>query len=78
MNDALALSLSELIGRLRLKKLSPVELMSGVLDRIDETNGDLNAFVALRDRDALLADARAAERASRAARRGRSRASRSA
>ena len=61
MNDTLALSLTELIGRLRLKKLSPVELMTGVLDRIAETNGDLNAFVALRDREALLADARAAE-----------------
>ncbi|MFI5320979.1 MAG: amidase [Myxococcota bacterium] len=61
MDDTLSLSLTELIGRLRLKKLSPVELMTAVLDRIAETNGDLNAFVALRERDALLADARAAE-----------------
>ena len=61
MNDTLSLSLTELIGRLRLKKLSPVELMTSVLDRIAETNGDLNAVVSMRERDALLADARASE-----------------
>jgi Asp-tRNA(Asn)/Glu-tRNA(Gln) amidotransferase A subunit family amidase len=61
MHDALTLTLTELIGRLRLKKLSPVELMTAVLARVDETHRDLNAVVSLRDRDALLADARAAE-----------------
>jgi Asp-tRNA(Asn)/Glu-tRNA(Gln) amidotransferase A subunit family amidase len=61
MDDTHSLTLTELIARLRLKKLSPVELMTAVLARIDATNGDLNAFTSLRDRDALLADARAAE-----------------
>jgi aspartyl-tRNA(Asn)/glutamyl-tRNA(Gln) amidotransferase subunit A len=61
MDTTLALTLTELIARLRLKKLSPVELMTAVLARIEETNGDLNAVVSMRDRDALLADARAAE-----------------
>lgn len=61
MTQLLQKTLTELIDTLRAKKASPVELMQAVLDRIDETNGDLNAFVALRDREALLADARAAE-----------------
>jgi aspartyl-tRNA(Asn)/glutamyl-tRNA(Gln) amidotransferase subunit A len=38
-----------------------VELMEGVLARIDETNADLNAFVALHPREKLLAAAKAAE-----------------
>ncbi len=54
----LTLSLTELTGRLRAGKVSPVELMGAVLDRIDQTNGDLNGFVAMRDREALMADAR--------------------
>jgi aspartyl-tRNA(Asn)/glutamyl-tRNA(Gln) amidotransferase subunit A len=54
------MTLTDLTAALRARKASPVELMQAVLDRIDETNGDLNAFVAMRDRDALLADARAA------------------
>jgi amidase len=61
MDDILTLSLTELTGRLRAGKVSPVELMGSVLDRIDQTNGDLNAFVAMRDRDLLLADARDSE-----------------
>jgi Asp-tRNA(Asn)/Glu-tRNA(Gln) amidotransferase A subunit family amidase len=61
MDSTLTLTLTELIARLRLGKLSPVELMTAVLARIDETNGDLNAVVSMRDREALLADARAAE-----------------
>ena len=42
MDDILTLSLTELTGRLRAGKVSPVELMGSVLDRIDQTNGDLN------------------------------------
>lgn len=61
MDDLLTLSLSDLRTALRARKASPVELMEAVLDRIDATNPDLNAVVALRDREALLADARAAE-----------------
>ncbi len=61
MNPLLQMTLTELTDALRAKKASPVDLMQAVLARIDETNGDLNAFVAMRDRDALMADARAAE-----------------
>ena len=61
MDELLHSSLTELMGRLRLRKASPVELMGAVLDRIDATHGDLNAFVAMHDRDALMDQARAAE-----------------
>jgi amidase len=61
MNDLLALSLTELARRLRERRASPVELMEAVLARIDATNGDLNAFVAMHPREKLLASAQAAE-----------------
>ena len=61
MNELLELSVSDLAERLQSRKASPVELMEAVLARIDETNDDLNAFVALHDREALLAEAKAAE-----------------
>jgi len=61
MHDLLGLTLIELTDALRTRKASPVELMQAVLARIDATNPDLNAVVAMRDRDALLHDARAAE-----------------
>ncbi len=43
-------------------KLSAVELMAATLDRIEAVNPDLVAIVALRDRDALMAEAAAADR----------------
>jgi aspartyl-tRNA(Asn)/glutamyl-tRNA(Gln) amidotransferase subunit A len=61
MNELLLLSLVDLAERLRTRRASPVELMEAVLGRIAATQGTLNAFVALRPREALLADARAAE-----------------
>jgi aspartyl-tRNA(Asn)/glutamyl-tRNA(Gln) amidotransferase subunit A len=61
MNELLALTLIELTDALKTRKASPVELMEVVLARIDETNPDLNAVVSMRDRDALMADAREAE-----------------
>jgi Asp-tRNA(Asn)/Glu-tRNA(Gln) amidotransferase A subunit family amidase len=61
MHELLALSLTDLAARLRARRASPVELMQAVLRRIDAANPQLNAFVALGDREALLADARAAE-----------------
>ena len=61
MTTPLDLSLTELTAALRERKLSAVELGEAVLARIDATNADLNAFVALRDREAILADARAAD-----------------
>jgi amidase len=43
------------------RRISPSEVMAAVLDRIDAVNPKVNAIVALRDRDALVAEARAAD-----------------
>jgi aspartyl-tRNA(Asn)/glutamyl-tRNA(Gln) amidotransferase subunit A len=59
-HDLLGLTLVELTATLHARKASPAELMDAVLARIDEANPELNAVVAMRDRDALRADARAA------------------
>jgi aspartyl-tRNA(Asn)/glutamyl-tRNA(Gln) amidotransferase subunit A len=68
MNELLGLTLIELTERLRARQVSPVEVMDAVLARIDETHHDLNAVVAMRDRDALRRDAQAAaERITRGA-----------
>ncbi len=61
MNELLRLSLTNLTTEIRTRAASPVELMEAVLARIDETHEDLNAVVAMRDRDALMADASEAE-----------------
>jgi aspartyl-tRNA(Asn)/glutamyl-tRNA(Gln) amidotransferase subunit A len=61
MNELLTLPLTDLTARMRARKASPVELMEAVLARIDATNADLNAFVALHPRERLSAAARAAE-----------------
>ena len=58
--DIRTLSLVDLTAALHGRKISPVELMEQVLSRIDATRSTLNAVVALRDREELLADARAA------------------
>lgn len=50
---------SDLLNAMSDGRLSAVELMQMTLDRIDAVNGALNAVVALRDRDALMAEARA-------------------
>ena len=60
MEELLRLSLADLTERLRAGRVSPVELMEAVLGRIAATQPTLNAFTALREREALLADARAA------------------
>jgi len=61
MNELLTLSLVDLADAIHAREASPVELMEAVLDRIDETNPDLNAVVAMRDRNALMDEARRAE-----------------
>jgi len=61
MSDWLQRPLTEITRLLADRKLSPVELMEATLARIDATHEKLGAFVALRDRAALLADAKAAE-----------------
>jgi len=61
MTDLLRRPLTEITTLLARRELSPVELMEATLARIDELNPALNAFVAMRSRAALIADARAAE-----------------
>jgi Asp-tRNA(Asn)/Glu-tRNA(Gln) amidotransferase A subunit family amidase len=61
MDELLKKTLTELTETLRAREASPVELMQAVLQRIDETNPDLNAVVAMYDRERLLQEARAAE-----------------
>lgn len=53
----------ELVTQLRSGALSAVQVMQETLDRIDEVNPQLNAIVALRDRDVLMAEAAAADQA---------------
>jgi len=61
MHELLGLTLIELADTLRRRKASPVELLDAVLARVDATQADLNAVVAVRERDALRRDAQAAE-----------------
>jgi len=56
-----ALELSQMIAD---KQLSAAELMRATLDRIDAAN-DVNAIVSLRDADALMTEAKAADGAER-------------
>ncbi|HVP27713.1 MAG TPA: amidase family protein [Myxococcota bacterium] len=60
MSDLLRRPLTEIVDRLARRDLSPLELMDATLDRIAATHERLNAFVQMRDRDALRAEARAA------------------
>ena len=60
--DWLSRPLTETVAALARRELSPVELMRATLARIEAVNEKLNAFVALRDGDRLLEEAREAER----------------
>ncbi|WP_321967273.1 amidase [Burkholderia cepacia] len=51
------LSAGELASAIRGKAVSCVETMRAYLDHVERVNGAVNAIVALRDRDALLAEA---------------------
>ena len=51
------LSAGELASAIRGKAVSCVETMRAYLDHVERVNGAINAIVALRDRDALLAEA---------------------
>lgn len=61
MSDLLFRPLTQQIDALARRSVSAVELMSETLARIEATRATLNAFSAVADRDALLADARAAD-----------------
>ena len=62
MTDLLKRPLTELNLLAQRREISPVELMEATLARIGARNGELNAFVALREASSLLAEARIAER----------------
>ena len=51
----------DLSHRIATREVSAVEVMEAALERIEAVNPRFNAIVALRDRDALLAEARAAD-----------------
>ena len=61
MEAILKRTLIELTAALRTRKVSAVELMQSVLDRIQTTHADLNAVVTLRGSDSALAEARRAD-----------------
>ncbi len=61
MTDLLKTPVSELLRRLGRKEMSAVELMRATLARIDETHDRVNAFVARRDEESVLADAAQAD-----------------
>ena len=59
-DDILSLPATQLLARYRARDLSPVDVTRAVLDRIDRLQPVYNAFVLVRDEDALAA-ARASE-----------------
>jgi len=61
MTHLLHTPMSELAEKLTRKEISAVELMTTTLARIGETHSDVNAFVALRDSEACLEEARTAD-----------------
>jgi aspartyl-tRNA(Asn)/glutamyl-tRNA(Gln) amidotransferase subunit A len=61
MTDLLQRPLTEVCRRLARRELSAVELMQATFARIDAFNPTLNAFVAFREREQLIADAQAAD-----------------
>jgi amidase len=67
-SDIVMLSAIELVQAIRSKRVSCAEVMAAFLDHIERLNPRFNAIVALRDRDALMAEAR--QRDAELARRG--------
>src|SRR5690348_2649852 len=60
MNDLHWMTLVEAAGAMAARKLSPVELMSALLERIGRLDPKLNVFIRL-DAEAAMEEARAAE-----------------
>ncbi len=54
-------SASDLSRAIAARRLAPSEVMAAHLDRIAAVNGAVNAVISLRDPDALMAEARAAD-----------------
>lgn len=61
MTDLTALDATRLSRLLATREIGAVELMTETLDRIERVNPQINAIVALRDREELLAEAAAAD-----------------
>ncbi|WP_164658577.1 amidase [Tropicibacter sp. Alg240-R139] len=59
--DVSQVSATELVADLRGGRLSAAQMMQATLDRISAVNGQVNAIVALRDADALMREAEAAD-----------------
>jgi amidase len=62
--DLVEFSASELSRMIAARKVSPSEVMAAHLAQIAAVNGAVNAVISLRDPDALIAEARAADDAS--------------
>ena len=61
MAELWALGAGELSRKIAAREVSPIEVMRATLTRIDAVNGAVNAVVSLRDREALMGEARLAE-----------------
>lgn len=61
--ELVGLSAREIAARIAQREVSPVDLMRETLNRIAALNGTVNAIVSLRDREALMGEARLAEAA---------------
>ena len=59
--DLTEFSASDLSRMIAARQVAPSEVMAAHLDRIAAVNGTVNAVVSLRDRDQVLAEARAAD-----------------
>jgi len=59
MSDITSLSAVDLAAAIAARRLSSIEVMTAHLDRIEALNPKVNAIVALQDREALMARARA-------------------
>jgi len=61
MSELWQLGATALSGLIARREVSPVDVMRAVLGRIEAVNGPVNAIVSLRDREALMGEARLAE-----------------
>ena len=62
-SDPLTLTAADQAHAIREGRLRATDLMAATLDRIEAVNGPLNAIVSMREREVLLTEARAADKA---------------